>query len=156
MIRARGLLAALMMLLLAGCGGSVADRDREQPPAAQEPEPPSPFCAAIFASSDSLAPLGSLSGGGSIPPEELTPTADAVRLANSDLLAASPPEIREDVQTYVQVIERQLDAVVADGGSGDALAAGSPLAAEIDTPENVAANERLQAYVSETCAPGGS
>ncbi len=149
----RLLVVTLMIVALAGCGGSVADRDRPAP-RAQEPEPPSPFCAAIFASSEALTPLGALSTGGSIPPGELDTTVAQVRSANSDLLAAAPADVRADVQTYVRVIELQLDAVVASGGASDALAPGTPLAAEINTPENTAANERLQAYVTSDCAPG--
>lgn len=154
MIRARGLLAATLMIALAGCGGSVADRDRPAP-RVEEPEPPSPFCAAIFASSEALTPLNALAAGGSIPPDQLDTTVEQVRTANSDLLAATPTDIRTDVQTYVRIIELQLDAVVAGGGAADALAPGTPLAAQINTPENADANERLREYVTRSCAASG-
>ncbi len=157
MIRSRGLLAVTLMIVLTGCGGSVADRDRDRPARAAEPEPPSPFCTAIIASSEALTPLSALTAGGSIPPAELGPTVDEVRRANSELLAAAPSDVRADVQTYVRIIELQLDAVVAGGGAADALAPGTPVAAQINTPENTDANERLQAYVSGECgAPGGA
>lgn len=144
MIRSRGLLAVTLMIVLTGCGGSVADRDRDRPARAAEPEPPSPFCAAIISSSEALTPLSALTAGGSIPPEELRPTVDEVRRANSELLAAAPSDVRADVETYVRIIELQIDAVVAAGGAADALAPGTPVADQINTPENTEANERLQ------------
>lgn len=157
MIRSRGLLVVAVMFALNGCGGSVADRDRDRAGQVAEPEPPSPFCAAIVATSEALTPLSALTAGGTIPPEELGPTVEEVRSANSDLLATAPADVRTDVQTYVRIIEMQLDAVVDSGGAADALAPGSPLAEQINTPENSQANERLQAFVGRECgAPGAA
>lgn len=151
MIGVRILLGAALFTLLAGCGGSVADRDR---PVARAPEPvaPSPFCAAVESSAEAQAPLSALTGGGRLDPEQLGPTVDAIRRSNNELLTTAPPEVRPDVQTYVRVIELQLDALVASDGDGAALSRDSALVAEVNTPENRAAGDRVSAFVTRTCA----
>jgi len=147
MNRARLLAGALLLLGLAGCGGSVADRDRPSPTRAQ-PEPASPFCAAVQASNTALAPLATPGG---IPADELASTADAVRRSTTQLLNAAPEEIRGDVERYNAVVDLQLDALVANGGDSAALARDTALTAQINTPENTTANQRVRAYVTENC-----
>lgn len=146
------LAGAALFTLLAGCGGSVADRDR---PVAQAPEPmpPTPFCAAVQSSAQAQAPLEVLAGGGRLAPERLGPTLDEIRRSNTELLTTAPPEVRPDVQTYVRVIELQLDALVAADGDGAALSRDPALAAQVNTPENAAAGDRVSAFVTRTCAP---
>ena len=145
----RTLLGVLLVLALAGCGGSVADRDR--PDATRErAAPPSPFCTAVVATNTALAPLSSPTAQ-AIPAEELTNTADAVRAGTAQLLASAPDEIRADVERYVGVVDLQLDALVANGGDGAALAADAEFTARVNTPENSAASRRVRDYVTRTC-----
>lgn len=148
------LLGAALLTLLAGCGGSLADRDR---PAARAPEPVplSPFCAAVAASGEAAAPFDVVDSGGRVAPEQLAPAVDAIRRSNTELLTTAPPEIRPDVQTYVEVIELQLDALLAGGGDGAALTRDPELVSRVNTPENTAANDRVLAYVTRTCASQG-
>lgn len=155
MIRVRGrsvLVGAL--ILLTGCGGSVADADR-RPDARPTMAAVTPFCAAIQANAEALHPLSTLTARGGAPPEELTNTVDGVRRTTSDLLAVSPDNIRSDVERYVQSIERQLTALLANGGDSAALARDTQLAAELNSPEATASGQRLQAYVQRTCGPAG-
>lgn len=140
----------LVVLALAGCGGSVADADRVQPTRAA-PAPPSPFCAALEATSAATAPLNGRTG---VPPEELSNTVDAVRAANDELVEAAPAELRADVERYVAALDLQLDALLANGGDTAALATDAALASAVNTPENVEANQRVQDYVRSTCSPG--
>lgn len=150
MNRARLLLLA-GCVLLTGCGGSVADRDRP-PPARDRPAATSPFCSAVRASNEALAPLSSVTAR-AVPAEELTNTADAVRRSTTQLLNAAPQDIRPDVERYVAVVNLQLDALVANGGDGAALARDPAFRAQVDNPENTAANQRVRDYVMENCAP---
>ena len=136
------------IVLVAGCGGSVAGLDRVEPTRAPA-GPPSPFCAAVQASSAATTPLSGRSG---VPPEELSNTVDAVRLANDDLVQTAPDEIRDDVEQYVAALDLQLDALLANGGDSTALATDAALASAVNTPENVAANQRVQEYVRTTCS----
>lgn len=141
------LAAPLLVALLAGCGGSVADFDRVEPSRAPA-APPSPFCAAVEAGSTATAPLNGRTG---IPPEELDPAVDAVRQANENLVDTAPQELRADVEIYVRALDLQLDALLANGGDSTALARDAALATAVNTPENIAANQRVQDYVRRTC-----
>ncbi len=141
------LAAPLLVALLAGCGGSVADLDRAQ--ASRAPAAaPSPFCAAVQAGSAATAPLSGRSG---LPPEELAPAVDAVRQANEDLVDTAPQELRTDVEVYVRALNLQLDALLANGGDSAALARDAALSTAVNTPENIAANQRVQDYVRRSC-----
>jgi hypothetical protein len=151
MKRARLLPGVALLVLLAGCGGSVADRDRPSP-ARERPAATSPFCDAVQASNAALAPLSSVTAR-AVPAEELTNTADAVRRSTTQLLNAAPQDIRPDVERYVAVVDLQLDALVANGGDGAALARDPAFRAQVDSAENVAANQRVREYVMENCAP---
>jgi hypothetical protein len=143
-----GALAAALVLALAGCGGSVADRDRPAP-TRQQAAPASPFCAAVQAGNAAAAPLAARGG---IVPEELSNTVDAVRRNNVQLLNTAPEQIRGDVESYVRVVDLQLTALLANGGDAAALQGDTALAAQINAPEAVAANERVRDYVTENCS----
>jgi len=151
MKRARPLVLLACCAVLAGCGGSVADRDRPSP-TRERPASTSPFCAAVQASNEALAPLTSVTAR-AVPAEELTNTADAVRRSTTQLLNTAPQDIRADVERYVALVDLQLDALVANGGDGAALARDPEFRAQVDTPENIAANQRVRDYVMENCAP---
>ncbi|MBW0114629.1 hypothetical protein [Pseudonocardia abyssalis] len=154
MNRARLLPAALLVLALAGCGGSVADRDRPDP-ARERAAPASPFCAAVLTTNTALAPLSSPTAQG-IPAEQLTNTAEAVRAGTAQLLDTAPEEIRADVERYVRVVDLQLDALVANGGDSAALAGDAEFTAQVDTPENTTASQRVRDYVARNCVAGAA
>ncbi|WP_300016335.1 hypothetical protein [Pseudonocardia sp.] len=143
-----GVLAGALLLALGGCGGSVADRDRPSP-TRQQPSTASPFCAAVQAGNAAAAPLGARGG---IVPEELSNTVEAVRRSNVTLLNTAPPEIRNDVDTYVRIVDLQLDALLASGGDAATLQDDPALEAQINAPDAVAANERVRDYVTQNCS----
>lgn len=145
----RALTPLLVVLIAAGCGGSVADADGVAPTRAPAAPPP-PFCAALQATTAATAPLNGRTG---VPAEELSNTVDAVREANEELVETAPDELRADVQRYVAALDLQLDALLANGGDTTALQTDAELAAAVNTPENAAANQRVQGYVRRTCPP---
>lgn len=143
----------LGLVLVTGCGASVADRDGARPPSDAAAAPPSPFCTAVRAADEASAPLQGRSG---VPAEELTNTVEDVRAANTDLVETAPQEIRADVQTYVRALDLQLDALVANGGDTAALSSDAALTSAVNTPENAAASRRVQDYVRAECAAAGT
>ena len=48
---------------------------------------------------------------GSVPPEQLRRTVDAVRNSGIELIASAPSDIRADVQIVVDALDAQLDAL---------------------------------------------
>jgi hypothetical protein len=154
---ARGAVAACAVVvcaLVAACGGSVADSDlREARAASATPAPAaSPFCSASRASSAAIGPLNALVGRGNVNPSELARAVDDVRRAETDLLSTAPGDIRADVQTTVDAVDAQLDALLAHGGDSAAVSADPTLRARLAAPELTAANQRLTAYLTRTCS----
>jgi hypothetical protein len=154
---ARGALvacAAAVCALLAGCGGSVADTDLREARTASATTAPaaSPFCAASRASSAAIGPLNALVGRGGVNAAELSRAVEQVRRAETELLNAAPGDIRADVQTTTDAVDAQLDSLLAHGGDGAAVNADPVLSARLASPELAAANQRLTAYLSRTCA----
>ena len=146
-----GMLGTVLLLVLAGCGGSVADRDQPRP-TREAPAPTSAFCTAVQAGNTAAAPLDTLATRGSAPPEELSNVVDAVRRTNAALLDTAPPEIRTDVDRYVAVVDLQLDALLANGGDLGALQSDAALTERINAPDNVASSTRVREYVAKNCA----
>jgi hypothetical protein len=151
--RGAAMAAALTAGALTACGGSLADADAPGPTRSAA-APASPFCAAAQANSDALGPLSTLVSRGDAPPAALSSTAETVRRAGNDLLAAAPGEIRTDVERAVQAVNLQLDALLANGGDRTAMARDPDLAARLDSPELAAAIERYRSYVVRTCGGG--
>jgi hypothetical protein len=154
---ARGAVAAAALtaaVLVAGCGGSVADTDYRpaRAPAAPTATPAaSAFCAASQASSQAIDPLNTLVSRGEVDQSELARAADAVRRAESDMLAAAPPDVRDDVQMTVDAVDAQLDSLIAHGGDSRAVSADQALTARLASADLAAANTRLAAYLTRTC-----
>lgn len=145
------LLAALLTSgTLTACGGSVADADDPDPVRAA-PAPMTPFCAASVANSEAIRPLNGLVAGGDATPEELSNTVEAVRRTAADLVAAAPDDIRADVQRTVQVVNVQLDALLASGGDAGAASRDPAVTAALAQPELAKAGERYRNYVTRTC-----
>ncbi len=145
---------ALLLLLVvlgavAGCGSSVADRDGPAPVRATT-APPTPFCAALETSLQATAPLSNRTG---VPAEELTNAVDAARRANTELVDTAPANLRADVERYVAALDLQLQALLDNGGDTVALRGDAALTSAVNTPETVAAGQRVQTYVQDTCTP---
>jgi hypothetical protein len=145
---------AALCAVVTACGGSVADTDLREARAATATRAPaaSPFCAASRASSAAIGPLNALVGRGNVDPAELARAVDDVRRAETDLLSTAPPEVRADVQTAVDAVDAQLDALLAHGGDGAATSADPKLSAQLSAPALAAANQRLTAYLTRTCS----
>lgn len=150
-----GLPAALLSFgLLVGvtaCGGSVADADRPiRAPATSAPL--TPFCAAAQHNAEALRPLnGFAQRGGSVPPEQLERTVDAVRHSGIELIAAAPSDIRADVQVVVDALDAQLDALERSGGDVAAVARDPAASATAAATGATAASQRVSAYITRTC-----
>jgi hypothetical protein len=146
----RGAVIAAALATLTSCGGSVADADDREPTRPTR-APVSPFCAAAQANSEAIRPLNSLVARGSVPPAELANTVEAVRRTGSDLISASPPGVRPDVERTVQAVNLQLDALLAAGGDAAAATTDPALVAQLESPELAAAGERYRSYVVRNC-----
>lgn len=143
--RVAGLAAALA--LLAGCGGSLADRDT--PPERRIEAPPSsPFCDAVTANAAAVRPLGTAVARGTGPTPELRELIAEVRRTNQELLAVGPGEIAADLERSIAGSTVQLDALEAGGSSA---AQAPPVRSAVEDPEFVAASERIREYVQANC-----
>ena len=150
----RTLGAVALGALLAGCGGSVADADTRgaaRPttrPAAAEA---APFCAAVKVNADAIRPLNGLSLNTPVAADQLTAAVQAARLSGTVLLDAAPTVIRPDVQRTVEVLDTQLNALLAAGGDAAAVARDPAVAAQANSPEVTAAGRRVATYVNQNC-----
>ncbi|MFC4950591.1 hypothetical protein [Pseudonocardia sp. GCM10023141] len=144
---ARLVLVAGMATVAVGCGGSVADADA--PIITRTVVPQTPFCQAVQANSDALRPLNSAATRGVGGPDDLKQAGDAVRRTGSDLVALAPSDLSKDVQRIVDALNLQVDALVAAGGR--AVQPSPEAAAQLNSPELLSANQRVNAYVSRAC-----
>ena len=87
---------------------------RSGPPASAAPL--TPFCAAAQHNADALRPLNGFAQRGSVPPDQLERTVDAVRNSGIELIASAPSDIRADVQIVVDALDAQLDALERANG----------------------------------------
>ena len=138
-------------LLLAGCGGSLADTDTPAPPRPDR-TPPGDFCSAVLAGTRAAQPLATLlTRGGTVPRDQLTAAAEAVRSAYAEVLATAPGEVRSDVERSVAAVDLQLDALEAADGDTAAVAGNAELRSRLTAPEYVQASERVRDYIGEHC-----
>ncbi len=150
--RLRIALPAALLLGLTACGGSVADADRPIPTTATARIP---FCAAAQHNADALRSLNGFAQRGSVPPDQLPRTVDAVRHSAIEMIAAAPSDIRSDVQIVVDALDAQLDALVRANGDIAAVARDPAASAAAAAPGAVAAAQRLSAYITRTCQGSG-
>jgi hypothetical protein len=148
-----GALAALVVL--AGCGSSVADADSSDRTRTTT-APPSPFCAAAQSNLQAIRPLNGLVARGRVPADELADTVTAVRRAGADMVRTAPDDIRVDVERTVRALDLQLDVLLASGGDASALTGNSELVTRLNSPEFAEAGDRVRAYVERTCTAGAS
>ena len=138
-------------LLLAGCGGSLADADTPAPPRPDRTRP-GDFCSAVLAGTRAAQPLATLlTRGGTVPRDQLTTAAEAVRSAYAEVLATAPGEIRADVERSVAAVDLQLDALEAADGDTAAVAGNAELRSRLTAPEYVQAAEQVRDYIGEHC-----
>ena len=142
-------------LLLAGCGGSLADADTPAPPRPDR-TPPGDFCSAVLAGTRAAQPLATLlTRGGTVPRDQLTSAAEAVRSAYAEVLATAPGEIRADVERTVTAVDLQLDALEAADGDTAVVARDEELRSTLTAPEYAQAAERVREYIGEHCGVDG-
>ncbi|MEJ3656346.1 hypothetical protein WEH80_25590 [Actinomycetes bacterium KLBMP 9759] len=139
-------------VLAAACGGSVADTDRPARQQRNQP-PPSPFCAAASANSETLEPMIAFVNGGPAP-ERLDDLVAKLRRTGSEMTITSPEELRADVQRLIDIQNQQLDAIVAAGGDARALQTNTELRAKVTAPEMSVARQRVSGYVTANCGIG--
>ena len=150
LMRATALTGALATgVLLVACGSSVADADLREP--VRTTTAPTSFCAAAQANLDAIRPLNGLVARGSVPPDQLTDTVDAVRRAGLEMVNTAPDEIRADVERTVQALDLQLDVLVDNGGDATAVTRDPQLTARLNSPEFAGAGDRVRSYVERTC-----
>lgn len=136
---------------VAACGGSVADADRPIPSTATATAL-TPFCAAAKDNADALRPLNGFAQRGSVPPDQLQSTVDAVRHSGIALIAAAPSDIRADVQIVVDALDAQLDALVRARGDIAAVARDPAASATAAATGAAAASQRVSAYITRSCS----
>jgi hypothetical protein len=144
------LLFTWLLLGVAACGSSVADADRPAP-STSTTTALTPFCAAARDNADALRPLNGFAQRGSVPPDQLQSTVDAVRHSGIALIAAAPSEIRADVQIVVDALDAQLDALVRAKGDIAAVARDPAASATAAATGAAAASQRVSAYITRTC-----
>jgi hypothetical protein len=147
-VRANAVLAAL--LLLAGCGGSLADLDRPGPARARTA--PADFCAAVLAGAAAARPVAVLvARTDPAARQELGAAAENARRAYADVLATAPEDIRPDVERAVAAADLQLDVLEGTGGDAGALARDAAVRRTLATQEYVVATQRVTDYVATHC-----
>ena len=139
-----------LFLGAAACGGSVADADRPAP-TTRSTTPLTPFCAAAQHNAEALRPLNGFAQRGSVPPEQLERTVNAVRNSGIELIAAAPSDIRADVQVVVDALDAQLDALERAKGDIAAVARDPAASATAAASGATAASQRVSAYITRTC-----
>ena len=156
-----GFLLTTATLLVAACGGSLADADRPDP-ARSVRTAPGDFCAAVLAGAEAARPLAALvQRGDAVPREQLVEAAEQVRSANADVLATAPEEIREDVARSIAEANLQLDALEAAGGDPAGLPGAGATRSRSAEQDYAVATRRVREYVGVHCRtdadrrPGG-
>jgi hypothetical protein len=144
------LVGAALLAGVAACGSSVADTDRPLP-ASPTAGALSPFCAAAQDNADALRPLNGFAQRGTVPPDQLERTVDAVRHSGIELLAAAPSDIRADVQIVVDALDAQLDALVRANGDIAAVSRDPMASATAAATGAAAAAQQVSAYITRTC-----
>lgn len=151
-VRRPGLLvpAVLALLLVAGCGSSLATQpSSSRPVTTTQNRPSSPFCDAVEASRTATQPFSGVGIGRSI--SDVGEVTANVRRANQQVTSLAPQEIRADFERVDQLVERQLALLEANGGDTLALARDPGLARDRTDPEYQAAAQRIRDYVRSTC-----
>jgi hypothetical protein len=148
-VRAAVLLSAAT-LLLAGCGGSLADVDR--PGLVRPRTTPTDFCTAVVAAAAAARLVAALvARSDPVARQELGEAAQTARRAYADVLATAPEEVRADVERSVAVADLQLDVLEYAGGDVGALARDAAVRRTLATQDYAVATQRVRDYVTTHC-----
>ncbi|BBG01119.1 MULTISPECIES: hypothetical protein [Pseudonocardia] len=149
-VRRCALLVPAALLLLAGCGGSLATQPGTSRPATTTAAQAStPFCDAVQASREATQPVGGIGLGRAV--EDVESVASNVRRANQQVTGLAPQEIRTDFDRVNQIVERQLQLLEANGGDTVAVARNPEIAEARSDPEYQASSQRINDYVRSNC-----
>ncbi|OLL71305.1 hypothetical protein Ae168Ps1_5808 [Pseudonocardia sp. Ae168_Ps1] len=150
-VRRLALLVPAALVLVAGCGGSLATQPGSSRQATTtEAVATTPFCEAVQASRDAAQPVSGLAIGRSL--GDIDRVAAEVRRANQQVSSLAPQEIRADFDRANQLVERQLELLEANGGDTMAVARDPEIAQARSDPEYQAASQRINDYVRSNCA----
>lgn len=150
-VRRFALLVPAALVLLAGCGGSLATQPGTSRPATTtQAQASTPFCDAVQASREATQPVGGIGLGRGV--EDVEAVAADVRRANQQVTGLAPQEIRSDFDRVNQLVERQLQLLEANGGDTIAVARNPEIAEARSDPEYQAASQRINDYVRSNCA----
>lgn len=138
-----------VLLVLAGCGSSVATRDTPRTAVTTQAEAVTPFCEAVTNSRAATRPVAELGSGQRV--EDIALVADRVRAANQQVTSLAPQELRADFERASQLLERQLQALEESGGDTLALSRDPELTRDRTDPEYAAGTQRINEYVRRTC-----
>ncbi|MEJ8277315.1 hypothetical protein [Pseudonocardia spirodelae] len=152
-VRRGGLVVAavLTLLLLAGCGSSLATRpssSRVVTPTTTA-QASTPFCEAVEASRAATQPFSGVGIGRSV--SDVGRLAADVRRTNQQVTALAPQELRQDFDRVDQLVERQLSLLEANGGDTLAVARDPGIASTRADPQYQQASQRINDYVRSTC-----
>ena len=149
-VRRLALLLPAALVLIAGCGGSLATQPGSSRPATTtQAQATTPFCEAVQASRDASEPVSEIGIGRSV--GDLPEVAANVRQANQQVTALAPQEIRADFDRVNRLVERQLELLEANGGDTLAVARNPEIAQTRSDPEYQAASQRINDYVRSNC-----
>lgn len=142
---------AAALVLLSGCGDSLATRSSEYSPrtTTSPARATTPFCEAVRASREATEPVSSLVVGERL--ADVEQVAARVRAANQQVTALAPQEIRADFDRASALVEQQLQLLEANGGDTVAIARDPAVARARADPEYAAAGRRVNDYVRRTC-----
>ncbi|MBP2367116.1 hypothetical protein [Pseudonocardia parietis] len=151
-VRRHVLLLSVALVLVAGCGGSLATQPGSSRQATTTPARASnPFCEAVQAGRDAAEPVSGIGIGRSV--GDVDQVAANVRRANQQVTALAPQEIRADFDRVNQLAERQLELLEANGGDTMAVARDPEIAQARSDPAYQAASQRINDYVRSNCSP---
>ncbi|MEQ3554447.1 hypothetical protein WIS52_28610 [Pseudonocardia nematodicida] len=154
MTAVRGLaLLVPALILIAGCGGSLATSPGSSRPAATSEaaaQAVSPFCEAVEASRNAAQPVSGIGIGGRL--DDVNQVAAEVRRANQQVTNLAPQEIRADFERANQLVERQLELLESNGGDTLAVARDPEIGQARSDPDYQAASQRINDYVRSNCA----
>lgn len=150
-VRGFVLLFPVVLVLIAGCGGSLATQPGSSRPATTtSAQAETPFCEAVKAGRDAAQPVNGIGIGRSV--GDVAEVIANVRAANQQVTALAPGELRADFDRANQLDERRLELLEANGGDVLAVARDPELAQARSDPEYQAASQRINDYVRANCS----
>lgn len=140
------------LLVLTGCGSSLATRPSEGSPrstTSTEARALTPFCEAVQTRREATEPIAALGLGQQL--TDVSAVVDRIRAANQQVTALAPQEIRADFERTDALVEQQLQLLEARDGDTLAVARDPAVARARTDPGFTAASDRVDDYVRRTC-----